>query len=153
MRSGAIPASDMLMRFKKYVDAECPIGEDGLKHFVYFARDRDAVRDHPFLNSPRFEGAQIMYLWSRLEPEKGKYDFSIIEDDYEYLNSKGRKLFIQLQDATFNPEIRGVPDYLNTRAYDSGSILQRNDKGIPEGWTAKRWNKAVRIRFALLLQV
>ena len=146
------PSERYANAYKKYIDAECPIKEDDLKHFVYFARDREAVRDHPFLGSRRFEGAQIMYLWSNLEPTEGRYDFSAIEEDYAYLKSKGKKLFIQLQDATFNPETRGVPDYLNTQAYDSGSILQRNDDGIPEGWTAKRWNKNVRKRFSSLLR-
>src|SRR6266513_3544762 len=68
--------------YKKYADAKCPIPEDGIKHFVYFARDRQAIHDHPFLQNPRFEGAQIMYPWFSLEPSKGHYDFSIVEEDY-----------------------------------------------------------------------
>ena len=36
--------------------------------------------------------------------------------------------------------------------YDGGAVLQYNDEGKPEGWVAKRWNKKVRERFALLLQ-
>jgi len=138
--------------YKKYADAKCPIPEDGIKHFVYFARDRQAIHDHPFLQCPRFEGAQIMYPWSSLEPSKGHYDFSSVEEDYEYLKSKGKKLFIQLQDDTFSTNFRATPDYLNTKQYDNGSILQRDDEGTPEGWVAKRWNKDVQERFSLLLQ-
>lgn len=138
--------------YKKYLNAECPIPDDGMRHFVYFARDRDAVRGHSFLNHPRFAGAQVMYPWSALEPLKGVYDFSIIQEDYQYLKSRGKRLFIQLQDATFNPEFHGVPEYLNTPEYDGGFIYQRNDQGTPEGWTAKRWNKHVQKRFAQLLQ-
>lgn len=92
-----------------------------------------------------------MYPWSELEPSKGNYDFSIIQQDYDYLKSKGKKLFIQLQDATFNPDFRGIPGYLATEEYDGGMIPQRTENGIPEGWVAKRWNKQVRQRFALLL--
>ncbi len=92
-----------------------------------------------------------MYPWGELEPSKGQYDFSIILEDYNYLETKGKKLFIQLQDATFNSRYKGVPKYLMTEEYDSGVIYQRGDKGELEGWTTKRWNKKVQKRFALLL--
>lgn len=148
---GNNPADRYLNAHKQYLSATCPVEEDGIKHFVYFARDRDQLHDHPFLHHERFEGAQIMYSWKQLEPEKGHYDFSIVKADYEYLQSFGKKLFIQLQDATFNPEYKGVPDYLLTDEYDGGALLKRSDEGEPEGWVAKRWNLKVQKRFALLL--
>ncbi|MFK3871817.1 hypothetical protein [Pseudoalteromonas rhizosphaerae] len=138
--------------YKKYAEARCPIPENRIKHFVYFARDRGAIKDHPLLKHDRFSGAQIMYLWSRLEPAEGKYDFSTIRHDYEYLKKYGKKLFVQLQDATFDPKVRGLPEYLNTSEYDGGSIEQINDHGRVDGWTAKRWNKKVHKRFTLLLE-
>ena len=137
--------------YKKYLDAKCPIEKSKIKHFVYFSRDREAIRNHPFLKILNFDGAQIMYSWKQLEPQKGKYDFSIIKDDYEYLLSMGKKLFIQLQDGTFNPNYDAAPDYLKTNEYDDGSVIQYDDKGKPDGWVAKRWNTKVQERFALLL--
>lgn len=137
--------------YKEYMDADCPIGEDGMKHFVYFARDRGSMRGHAFLDSPRFSGAQIMYAWVHLEPSKGEYDFSIIEEDYQYLKSKEKKLFIQLQDSTFSPDFRATPEYLHTSEYDDGSFLVTNEQGNPAGWVAKRHNEKVRQRFAKLL--
>jgi hypothetical protein len=86
-----------------------------------------------------------------LEPSKGVYDFSIVDADLAYLASKGRTLFIQLQDATFDPKFKAVPDYLLNDEFDGGALLQRGDGG-DDGWTAKRWNKTVRKRFAALLQ-
>jgi hypothetical protein len=145
------PSERYLNSYKKFVDAKCPIAQDDMKHFVYFARDREALHNHPFLNNSRFEGAQIMYSWTRLEPSEGEYDLSAIHDDYNYLKSKGKKLFIQLQDATFNPKYKGIPDYLETEEYDGGAIYQRADNGEPEGWVAKRWNKKVQAKFAHLL--
>ena len=68
--------------YKKYTEAVCPIPQDEIRHFVYFARDREAIHGHPFLNHSRFEGAQVMYPWAQLEPSKGNYDFSMIHDDY-----------------------------------------------------------------------
>ena len=93
-----------------------------------------------------------MYSWRDFEPQKGLYDFSILKEDYEYLKKYGKKIFVQLQDATFNPKYKAIPEYLFTDEYEGGAVLQYNDEGKPEGWVAKRWNKKVRERFALLLQ-
>ncbi len=152
----AQPASDQANRYagayKKYIHATCPIPADSIRHFVYFARDRKAIIQHPLLYRAAFSGAQIMYSWRELEPEKGRYDFSIIREDYDYLKKHGKLLFIQLQDASFSPAHNPVPDYLRVEEYGGGSVYQYNDQGKPEGWVAKRWNTQVRERFALLLQ-
>ncbi len=146
------PRSERYMdAYKKYSDATCPIQKDSIQNFVYFARDRELITGHPFLSHSMFKGAQIMYSWRELEPEKGKYEFSILKQDYEYLKKYGKKLFIQLQDATFNPKYKAVPGYLLTAEYDGGAAVQYNDDEKPEGWVAKRWNKKVRERFELLL--
>ncbi|MEM7737526.1 MAG: hypothetical protein AAF267_17235 [Deinococcota bacterium] len=137
--------------YKNYLGASCPIDTNNIKHFVYFARDRSALYEHSFLTNPRFSGAQIMYPWAQLEPTEGNYDFSVIEQDYEYLSSYGKTLFIQLQDATFTLQYNAVPAYMNSETYADGAIMQRNDEGEPEGWTAKRWNQNVQTRFSALL--
>ncbi|QEN06344.1 hypothetical protein EW093_03900 [Thiospirochaeta perfilievii] len=145
------PSERYMDAYKKYEDIKGPIREDEIKHFVYFSRDRDAIVNHPFLENFRFEGAQIMYSWVQLEPSKGVYDFSAVLEDYTYLKNKGKKLFIQIQDATFNPKNHSVPEYLRTDDYNGGEIYQREDNGEVFGWAAKRWNTNVQIRFALLL--
>jgi hypothetical protein len=137
--------------YKSYLNAKCPIDDYSIKNFVYFSTDRESIQNHPFLKISRFTGAQIMYSWSILEPEKDQYDFSKIVEDYEYLKSNGKMLFIQLQDATFNPQWKAVPNYLLTKEYDGGVVMQIDDRGKPEGWVAKRWNANVQKRFALLL--
>lgn len=147
------PSERYIDAYKKYVNATCPIPKDSIQHFVYFARDRELIKGHTLLTHPMFKGAQIMYSWRELEPQKGQYDFSIVKEDIEYLKKFGKKLFIQLQDATFNPKYKAIPEYVYTNEYDSGATLQYNDEGKPEGWVAKRWNAKVRERFALLLQV
>ena len=137
--------------YKKYLNAKCPIPEDGIKHFVYFARDREALKGHPLLQHSSFTGAQIMYAWKDLEANKNEYDFTAIEEDVRYLKQFGKKLFIQLQDVTFDPKYKAVPSYLTTKEYKGGAILQHDENGEPEGWVAKRWNVNVRERYALLL--
>ncbi len=150
-QNGENPSEKYRDAYKKYLNASCPIEKNSIRHFVYFATDRGSIRDHLFLTISQFAGAQIMYSWKQLEPQKDQYDLSQIIEDYEYLKSRGKKLFIQLQDATFNPKRKAVPDYLLTKEYDGGAVVQVNDKGEPEGWVAKRWNAKVQKRFALLL--
>jgi hypothetical protein len=134
----------------QYKNASIPIAEDNIKHYAYLARDREAIIDNPFLYIDRFEGAQIKYNWKELEPEKDLYDFSKIREDYNYLKKFNKKIWIQLQDATFNPNSNPVPDYLRTEEYDGGAVESLND-GKLDGWVAKRWNRNVQYRFSLLL--
>lgn len=138
--------------YKKYINATCPIPKDSIQHFVYFARDRESLINHPLLLHSRFKGAQIMYSWRDFETQKDQYDFSVLQQDYEYLKKFGKKIFVQLQDVTFYSKYKAVPDYLLTDEYGGGAVLQYDDKGKPAGWVAKRWDKKVRIRFAKLLQ-
>jgi hypothetical protein len=138
--------------YKQYLNATCPVEKDSMLHFVYFAKDRELIKEHPLLTHTMFKGAQIMYAWRDIEPRKGEYDFSILRLDYEYLRKFNKELFVQLQDVTFNPKYKAVPDYLLTAEYDGGAVMQYNDDGTPGGWVAKRWNKRVRERFALLLK-
>lgn len=145
-------ADKYINAYKEYLNATCPIKKDNIHHFVYFARDRELIKDHPLLSHTMFDGAQIMYSWRELEPEQDKYDFSILKQDYEYLRKHNKKLFIQLQDVTFNPRYKPVPDYLLTEIYGGGMVLQYNDDDSQAGWVAKRWDKRVRERFSLLLQ-
>jgi hypothetical protein len=137
--------------YKKYLNASCPVTRDSIQHFVYFSRDREAIIDHPLLFHPMFKGAQIMYSWKTFEPRKGEYDFSILKDDYQYLKKYGKEFFVQIQDVTFNPKYNALPEYLLTDEYGGGAVMGLNDNGKPSGWIAKRWNKKVRDRFALLL--
>lgn len=145
------PSEKYTNAYKKYLNATCPIPQDSIHNFIYFSRDRPLIINHPFLKLSRFEGAQIMYSWKELEPTKGHYDFTIIKEDIAYLKSFGKKLFVQLQDATFSPKYNAVPDYLISEEYDKGAAKQYDDLGKHSGWTAKRWNIKVQERFASFL--
>ncbi|MEM5585477.1 hypothetical protein WNZ15_23675 [Roseibium sp. AS2] len=145
------PSERYLDVHKTYSGASCPLEADQIAHFVYFARDRDAIHDHPLLKNERLAGAQIMYSWRQLEPARGRYDFSAIQDDLVYLAAHGKKLFVQLQDASFSQAFKPVPNYLLTLQFDGGVSPQFTDEGRLEGWVAKRWNSAVQDRFAALL--
>jgi hypothetical protein len=132
--------------------------EKAIHHYVFFNRDREAIGEEAFINTAGFEGAQVKYMWRRLERKQGEYDFSEIEHDLAFLKSKGKKLFIQIQDSSFDDAIMPIPPYLREEgAYHGGADRQYEITGDdetharPAGWVARRWDPAVRERFANLL--
>jgi hypothetical protein len=129
-----------------------------VRHYVFFGQDRERISDAAFLGTRAFEGAQLKYSWRELEQEKDGYDFSAIEHDLKFLSSKGKRLFVQLQDVTFDPTRINIPRYLlNDPRYNGGVAKQysipEDDEGraVPEGWVARRWDAAVQKRFHQLL--
>ncbi|MFN2637565.1 MAG: hypothetical protein ABR585_11095 [Gemmatimonadaceae bacterium] len=115
-------------------------------------------RASSFLETPALEGAQLKYSWRELEPEKDAYDFSQIRSDVAFLKSRGKKLFIQLQDVSFSESRVNVPVYLvRDSVYNGGADRQYEFDGDDEshpmaaGWVARRWDPAVQDRFEKLL--
>ena len=129
-----------------------------LRHYVFFGRERERISERSFLDTPAFEGAQVKYAWRQLEHGEGEYDFGDIEHDLTFLNSRGKRLFIQLQDISYDDSIVPLPRYLlNNPAYHGGAdrqySVQGDDEGhaTPAGWVARRWDPAVQERFQKLL--
>src|ERR1041385_1208457 len=128
-----------------------------IHHYVFFGMDREKIKDaKEFLDTPAFEGAQIDYSWRQLEPGKDEYDFSSIREDLTLLQAHGKKLWIQFQDVSFNPNRINVPKYLlNDPKYNGGADKQYRIKSdeataIHEGWMARRWDPAVQERLQKL---
>jgi len=115
--------------------------------------DADDASDHrDLLARPDIAGAQIIYNWKMLEPEKDRYDFSKIERDLRFADSLHRKLFIIVADRFFYPGSRNVPVYLLTDpVYHGGLVPQRDSPGSTTGWVSMQWIPAVRHRFQRLL--
>jgi hypothetical protein len=128
-------------------------------HYVFFGQDREKIANaSSFFETKALEGAQVAYTWRQLEPEMDAYDFRMIRDDLAFLASKGKKLFIQLQDVTFSESRTGVPLYLMRDAIYNGGAdkqyeIKNNDEEHPvvAGWAARRWDPAVQERFHKLL--
>jgi len=128
-------------------------------HYVFFGQDREKItKASSFLDTKAIEGAQVVYSWRQLEPEKDAYDFSPIREDLAFLASRGKKLFIQLQDVTFSEARINVPPYLlRDPIYNGGAARQYEYEGDDEaharvsGWMARRWDPAVQERFHKLL--
>jgi hypothetical protein len=108
-------------------------------------------------NNECVSGAQIIYSWKQLEPKKDVYDFTKIKDDLLYLNKIHKKLFIQLQDRSFEPVVFNVPNYIREDKIYHGGVAMQYDfpgegKPIATGWVARVWDPAVRGRFQLLIK-
>ena len=109
MKTAIAILSSVLLLAQSFQNGLC---QSGTKHFIFFSRDRENIHDSAFYSNPGVSGAQVTYPWKRLEPQKDQYDFSEIEEDMNFLNSKGKKLFIQLQDVTFDSARYPVPKYI-----------------------------------------
>lgn len=124
--------------------------------FLFLGKEDPAVYKST-LEDPYVSGAQIIYSWKQLEPQKGIYDFSKIEKDLTFLKKIHKKLFIQLQDRSFEPTTFYVPDYIREDTIYHDGVERQYDipgEGLPitTGWVARVWDPAVEERFKLLIQ-
>lgn len=127
-------------------------------NFVYFGRDRERIRDTAFLAAATLVGAQLRYSWRELEPERDRYDLRGLLADLTYLEQHGKRLFVQVQDASFGEQVL-VPEYLIRDSVFHGGMARKIESDTDDdsvvrfdGIVARRWNPAVRERFARLLQ-
>ena len=132
----------------------------GPENFVFFNVERERIREQSFLESQALVGAQLKYRWRELEPERDVYRFDLIAKDLQFLESNGKKLFIQLQEVSFSAEIVNVPEYLREDPVFGGGVQQafrvKNDDvstAKPGGWVPRRWDPGVRERFLLLVRL
>lgn len=84
----------------------------GFRSYVFFGEDRERISEKSFLDAEFFEGAQIRYSWRQIEPGLDRYDFGDIEHDVTFLESQGKRLFVQIQDISYSPSIIPLPRYL-----------------------------------------
>ncbi len=133
------------------------IAQDNLPHLFLFLGGDKAALYNANLNRPCISGAQIIYSWKQLEPKKNLYDFSKIKNDLRSLDKIDKKLFIQLQDRSFDPNVFNVPDYIREEEIYHGGVAMQYDspgegKPVVSGWVARVWDPAVRERFQLLIK-
>lgn len=130
------------------------------RNYVFFDRARERIREREFLDDEACAGAQLKYTWKELETRRDQYDFSAIVADCALLAEHGKRLFVQLQDVSFDDASVPVPDYLREDPAFSGGAARKFDvegEGAAQhtqfkGWVARRWDPAVRARFAALLE-
>lgn len=134
------------------------IAQKTISHFVFFNLDRERIQEMSFLQASNLTGAQLKYTWRELEPEKDQYEFAAIRQDLAYLRAHNKRMFIQVQDVTFDTARVNVPDYiLEEEVYHGGVAIQymtdEQDNIIrQDGYVSRRWDGEVAKRFHLLLQ-
>ncbi len=134
------------------------VAGEGTRHYVFVNRDRDHLASPLFLETKALAGAQVKYTWHELEPERDRFDFSAIESDLDFLGSKGKRLFVQLQDVSFSGAVKNVPGYLILEERYRGGVARQyrvdergDEHAVAEGWVARRWDPKVQERFHRLL--
>lgn len=122
-------------------------------NFVFFGRDHERVLDSTFLDHPHIVGAQLKYTWRELEPERDRYAFDPIREQLTFLQRHGKRLFIQIADVSFSERVL-VPEYLLSDSAFHGGAARKYEgaTGVFDGWVGRRWDPAVRARFARLLE-
>jgi hypothetical protein len=122
-----------------------------MHHYVFFNMEQERIAETSFLTTNAFEGAQLKYTWKELEPEMDRYRFTAIQKDLDFLTAHGKKLFIQLQDVTFDTSVVNVPPYLIRDTTFHGGVAMQFEtdnlgQAVPCGWVARRWDPAVQER-------
>lgn len=122
-------------------------------NYVYFGRDHEDLTDSAFLVHPTVAGAQVTYAWRQLEPERDRYAFDDIREQVALLQRHGKRLFLQITDVSFSERVL-VPEYLRTDTVFHGGAARKYEgsRGVFDGWVGRRWDPAVRGRFARLLE-
>ena len=127
-------------------------------HYIFVGMDREKLAAPGFLDHKGFEGVQVKYTWRQLEQGKDNYVFDNLRTDLSLVKAKGKKLFVQVQDATFGLEFMPLPKYLREDPAYHGGVAQqasypdgKPEEAKPYGWVARRWDPAVRARFQKLL--
>jgi len=129
--------------------------EADLQHFIFFDLDRHRIHEASFLQTDAIAGAQLKYTWRELEPERDRYALESVLADLGFLESRGKRLFVQLQDVSFDERLN-VPDYLLTAEFHGGAARKYergdDDSSPPQfdGWVARRWDPVVIDRMAKL---
>jgi len=124
-------------------------------NYIFFRRDHRRIAEPSFLENESIAGAQLTFTWRQLEPERDRYDFDELRNQLAFLRQHGKRLVVQLQDISFSDSIF-VPEYLTSdTAFHGGAAreydLDDKSRAAFGGWAARRWDPAVRARFAKLL--
>jgi len=127
----------------------------GFRNFLFLGSG-ELRQYEDLLRRTDIDGVQVVYTWRQLEPQKDRYDFSLIERDLARVTALQRGLFIQIQDRFFTKDARYVPDYLLADpVYGGGMVTQVDNpgEGVPkaQGWVTQQWNPNVRQRYQRLL--
>ena len=121
-----------------------------------FGRDKAWYMDDVYrelASTPALRGIQVRFLWADIEKTEGVYDFKVIDQLLAGLSSRGKRLVLQVQTKSFNPDWKLVPDYLKTAKYEGGQFpFSTWGSKVHKGHNIKLWNPGVRDRLIALFR-
>jgi hypothetical protein len=120
-----------------------------VREFVYLGQD-ELKENRKILDRPDIAGAEVLYIWKNLEPEKDRYDFSMIEHDLALVKGRGKALYIEVLDRFFQPNARHIPKYMLEDSKYGGGLVPQVEPGM-SGWVTRQWDPVVRQRFQKLI--
>ena len=88
-----------LLLFSIAIFANARTTEEAIQKYIFIGGNGAHLEKYDkYLKDPTISGFQIVYAWKHLEPKYDQYDFSLIEQNLQYLNKYHKKLFIQIQE-------------------------------------------------------
>ncbi len=100
-------------------------------------------------DEPAIKGVQIRIWWYELEPQKGIYDFSMIDRYIQRLKEQptAKRLVVRIMDRKFYTSSRYgiVPDYLRNESKYNGGLVSTST-----GFAARIWEQPVMDRLIAL---
>jgi hypothetical protein len=81
-----------------------------------------AMDEISHLDEPAVRGVNKRYKWKRLEPRRGEYDFSEVEQDLAYLAARDKQLVVFIIDKSFS-KYPSLPTYLSEYAVEADGSL------------------------------
>lgn len=119
-----------------------------------YGKDKDFYMNDVYqelASTPAMRGIQVRFLWAELEKSKGVYNFALIDKLLKEVTTRGKRLIIQVQTKSFDPDWKLVPDYLKTAEYSGGvfPFYTYGTKNI-RGYNIKLWDIEIRNRLVAL---
>ncbi|MEO7522723.1 MAG: hypothetical protein ABIT58_01440, partial [Ferruginibacter sp.] len=84
-----------------------------------------------------FLGIQKKYAWNKMEPQKGKYDFTEIKEDLKFLEANRKRLVVQIQTKDFGEGKTSMPDYLKGSEFGLSTYITATGSINPVYWNTK----------------
>jgi hypothetical protein len=122
-------------------------------HYIFVGENDGKYQFDLIKNNPDFVGVKKNYPWIKLETAEDVYDFSQIEADLKYLQSIGKRLWLQVNDTQFGPWNPLTPSYMwKDSKYGCDPAFYGNYKRSVQdgGWLPCIWNDNVMSRITAL---
>ncbi len=119
-------------------------------HYMLVTLGADKHTFDVIFDKPQFIGVEERWTWRELEPQKGIYDFSDIDEAVDYLAKHDKQLVIQILDTSFGcGRDPAIPEYMmSDPAYEGGAIYKGD--GTCK-WYPNRWLDSMTDRYEALI--